>query len=441
MVFQNNGDKAVIESQCNGSKFSSVFALFVLLLSSTLEKLRWNIGGWGCDLFTITTIIAFFFIAISNQRIKFEFYTKKILKYYVVYYIYLIIMTFTLFDNNAAAVQHAKGLIVTFVSILCFINIVMITDKRNGITYKDVSSVFFAVAMVNNAYCIIQQLLPNFDDIIVSVTKSDVPRYGLEAYGPLYRVSGSFIDPNFTGPFLVISLINSIYLLNLVDKSSRKKRLIYIFAIIITIANIFLTFSRTAYLGLVVFFVFYFLAGKKTEKFKILILCVIVVMGIVYIYTTNDKFRLVLSARFNFLLGSSSVTNDDHFEIAIQALQIIFSNIGIFLFGTGLNSMYLYFQEKFNYVKKMKCHNHFLQVFGETGLIGFVMYIYFLKLLFIPTKSNNSESRILRSMLITMISMNFTYDPLCRNFCMILLALAIALNSANRASTIASSEV
>lgn len=138
--------------------------------------------------------------------------------------------------------------------------------------------------------------------------------------------------------------------------------------------------------------------------------------------------NIAIDSKLSTFNNIDMLKSNSHYVIAIQSINIFFLEIKNVIFGTGINCLNVYFQEIYNY-EIMKAHNYFLQRLCETGIIGFIMFCYYLQLLFSQCRSHSKESVLLKTMLITMLSMNFTYDAFSRDYNLIFIVFTSTIST------------
>lgn len=419
----------LIKLTCKDTILKLIF--FLYLFSSILEKIKWNVLGWSYDVFTLFSIILFCFLVlyffITSHKIRINCYEKKIFIYYILYFLYLFIQFFILQNSNDIRLQFFKGVISLFLQLLSYINIVMILQiNKNIFNSRLIMRFLMYITIINVFYCLVQNFNPNIDESLVLFFKSTVSRYGVDPYGELGRVTGLLLESNFNGPFLVIGFVNMVYYFNSYKMSSFKKKVLFIM-LSLTFIEIILSFSRTAYLGIAVFLVLYFFKINRIGKFKSLLILLCAIAIFLTVYYRNEYFKIIIDTRFNFL-GNGKLSDDSHFLILLQSLAIYSSSLSSVFFGVGLNCLNIYFQNVFQYAM-MKAHNFFLQTLCEVGVFGLGLTIYYYSLLFKESLYAGRNGAFLKMILIVSFSMNFTYDPLSRNFNIFLLAFSLTLHN------------
>lgn len=212
----------------------------------------------------------------------------------------------------------------------------------------------------------------------------------------LYRLFSSFLDPNFAGAFLVISLIYLIYLSW--QSYIKKKRNIFIFTSILSVISfisVYLTYSRSALIMLLVSLTVFLVLIKKVR-----LLILVLITFVVLIFLSPKAFQTEGTNIFRIFSSQERVKS------AQVAVKIIGENP---IFGVGFNA-YRYAQNKYANLNDSKWEtthsgagtdNSFLFVLATAGIVGFVVYIYLIYKIFLlaKLKQKNPMSIVLISVL------------------------------------------
>ncbi len=173
----------------------------------------------------------------------------------------------------------------------------------------------------------------------------------------IFRITGSYFDPNYYTLYLIIPMILSLMII--VEKKffTHRERIYAFFSLIIITIPYILSFSRAGWLVLAVFsFCFVFRRLKITGRFFLFsLVIVILITGII----PKLFYNLV---NFNY----ESIMQ--RFTIAIYSLRTIFSHP---INGIGLGVRI--FNPYTGY--RMETHNTFLQVGTYAGLFALIVFI------------------------------------------------------------------
>lgn len=189
----------------------------------------------------------------------------------------------------------------------------------------------------------------------------------------LYRMFSSFLDPNFAGTFFVLFFIYSIvFVINYFTNKDWIKFIITLLISFLTFVAIYLTYSRSAFIMLIISAIaFLILKGKK----KLILLSILVMFSLIFL--SPKSFKTEGTNLFR------TVSSEARFTSMKQGLYVFTKSP---VFGVGFNA-YRYAQNKYlglNSFYWETTHsgagtdNSFIFVLATTGIVGFVAYIYFL---------------------------------------------------------------
>lgn len=187
----------------------------------------------------------------------------------------------------------------------------------------------------------------------------------------LYRMFGSFLDPNFAGIFYVLYFIFSLNFLELRLSRISLKSIIFIAISALSLIAVYLTYSRSALLMLFISLIAYIIL-KNNKK----LIIVMIFFFFLFIFLSPKSFQ---TEGTNLLRTTSSEARLISAEVAIGIFR---EHPGL---GVGFNA-YRYAQNKkgLNNIYWEDTHsgagtdNSFLFVAATTGIIGLATYIYFL---------------------------------------------------------------
>ena len=204
----------------------------------------------------------------------------------------------------------------------------------------------------------------------------------------LYRLFSSFLDPNFAGIFFVISFIYLLYLSYEMYLKKNKLRLSgLIFLSIASFIAIFLTYSRSALISLIVsFIVLLILINKK----KLIIFFVAAIL--IFVIISPNAFK---TEGTNLFRTASSQARLDSTGSAVKVIK------SSPFFGVGFNA-YRYAKYRLNIATDEKWEitrsgagtdNSFLFVLATTGVMGFIAYLYLLYRMFLLGKTSIKKQK------------------------------------------------
>lgn len=184
----------------------------------------------------------------------------------------------------------------------------------------------------------------------------------------LYRMFSVFLDPNFAGAFFVLYFI---FLLNLIFENYKNRRLrfVYVFFAVFTLISVFLTYSRSAFVTLVIGVCVFLILKKKIKYIAIIILILgLITLVLPKAYKTEGT---------NFLRTASSEARIGSFY---QTMSIFERNP---VLGVGFNA-YRYAKNRYGFTfgnwqeshSDAGADNSFAFVLATTGVIGFSFFIF-----------------------------------------------------------------
>lgn len=187
-----------------------------------------------------------------------------------------------------------------------------------------------------------------------------------------YRMFSVFLDPNFAGSFFVLFFVFVAHQLRgeLAGNKHRGNIALYGVLSIITFIAVFLTYSRSAFLMLLVSsFTYLILAGRKKFLAYFLVIISLVLLALLPTFNKDNT---------NLLRRTSSIARVESYT---NALKLIEEHP---LLGVGFNA-YRYAQLRYGLkVAKTGFPNHadagadssILFVWATTGIVGLIAYLY-----------------------------------------------------------------
>jgi len=363
-----------------------LFYLFVFLLPWQ-TRWFWHIGQLGGQTsqylsFSLYATEVLFFIIIflaviirlKNKDYETAVLNLKILDFYIVIFLFFIVAIFTLFfaQDKQVAFYYLLKFLEGFATLILIINF--------RISYKKIGWAVFLAAIIQSGLGIYQSLVQkvfaskwlgmavqNQQDAGVSVVETASQRF-LRAYGALPH-------PNILAGFLAVSIVVTITLI-LLSRSNKEKLILNIGLAIIS-AGLFLTFSKSAFLALIIGLVFMsaFILLSKERETKIYLgqslVLILVIMAILSLL-----FQAPLVSRLKGDNRLEQYSTDQRANYMQQAQDIIKNN---WLKGVGLGNYTLavynaaQIKEEARFYQPV--HNVYLLAAAELGILGFVFYI------------------------------------------------------------------
>ncbi len=195
------------------------------------------------------------------------------------------------------------------------------------------------------------------------------------AQGRSLRAYGSFPHPNIFGGYLAVAIVCLAWLIKFTDK--KYERFLWIPTVLLT-STLLITFSRGAWLGLIVsFLLLVILIGKRKRVLPkqakpLLILGIVTLLGTVFFF--QDQFF----ARFDPSLRVESISIEERtsqygmFKTTFLSRPIVGVGPGGYVFASDK----LFPDQPVWSIQPM--HNTPLLILAELGLFGFAAFFFFL---------------------------------------------------------------
>ncbi|MFC1725338.1 O-antigen ligase family protein [candidate division KSB1 bacterium] len=401
--------------------------LFLLLFFAPLEKIHWYqffaikpviiLGLLGAYLFIIHIIVK----PTINKNIK--------IAASLYFLIFLSMLLSTYFSINS---YRSFRLLSLYIIIFSYSLTLIYIIKENS-HLKLILNTWLAVGVFTAIYGLLQLYLKyrgiELDELVSDFLKTNPVSFRINPiskYG--YRINAFFGDANNYAAYLnTVIPISLFFLMNCINSGKRSKILLYFITTAILLVVVFLTFSRSGWLGtitvLAVFFIKFRKYFFKTSYLKIWMIVFIVLACLFLIY--KDILLLLLNIRLSRDIGSTSI----HILHIKFSIKLFFSNP---IFGIGIGNYGDMFYRDF--LNLANPHSTFLTWLSEIGLIGFILNfsVIILSLFYLRKmiKSNNESHRFYGWILLTsylgLLASNVFYQTYAYHFYNIFQAVVLA---------------
>jgi O-antigen ligase len=368
---------------------------FASLFVSTFEKVHWSFAGQiGInDITTILFLVAYVAYVAAEQRplprtsaIVLGFFAAFALVYLAGYWN---------IDTTQGLTQFTKGM-VKFVIHWAFVIAAIAYLVRGGERFFWRALGWFMAGFVANAVYGILELVAalgghNLDNLLLVPLTGGASRisiFGAINGQSIYRVNALTGDPNHFGVMLVVPLLTLTPVYLRLPRAHRLKlplAAVLAFLLLVDIA----TFSRSGGLGLIVgalVLVFPYRRFLRSKQFLYpLGALAVVLLGVLYL--RSHFFETFLRQR----VSTSGRSTSAHFAVYDFIGQILHMHP---LLGLGNNNFSVYYQfvtGKSNY----GAHSYWVSVIVESGLIGLVVWIVFLRYVFLRLLAARRLGRLL----------------------------------------------
>jgi O-antigen ligase len=285
-----------------------------------------------------------------------------------------------------------RGVLATGIIVVIFTTFLSILTLNLRKLWKTFIKILTITAFFSSLFALFQILA---DKIGVSPALTLLPEnYRSDLFG-VARPTAFFQEPQFFANLLLLPILHS---LNAAINGKNPKRN-WTVAIFLT-SILFLTLSRGAILALSAGVLFLLIINFQKIKRFLWLLPVILIAGISTLTLLSPKIANQLSLG---LLGNSgyvAASTDERMAMNEMAIKTITKSPPNFLFGTGIGGTGRSYQAAFGCPESCINFNQYLDIFVETGLLGFSL---FLLLLFQLLKSLWRQNKSLLAILLAFL--------------------------------------
>ncbi len=365
---------------------------FGALFVATFEKVHWRFGG-AIGINDVVTILFLVAYVLSERRplprtsaIVLAFFTAFLLVY---------LAGFFDLSTKQGLDQFAKGMTKFVVHFLFLIAAVGYLVQRGERFFRRALAWFTAGFVANSLYGILQLLAAkaghNLDHLVLSPLTggaSSINIYGAVNGQNIYRPNALTGDPNHLGVMLVVPLLSltPVYL-RLPREHPRKWWLAGLLAFLLLVE--LATLSRSGLLGLGVGVLILLVPYRRLARSRALLypLGALAVLLLAVVYDRRHFFEVVLRSRVQ--TGGSSTSA--HFAVYSFIGQVMHMHP---LLGLGLNNFAVYYEfvtGEANY----GAHSYWVAVIVESGLLGLLVWVVFLRYVFVRLLAGRRLGRLL----------------------------------------------
>jgi O-antigen ligase len=371
---------------------SADFFFLATFFCVTFEKVHWNIAGSVgiADILTILFLVSF---ALTSRGPTPR--TTGIVLGFLFAFLIVYLLGFFNLETKQGLDQFEKGMIKFGLHFLFLAAAVAYLARRGERFYWRALGWFTAGMVANAVYGVLQLLAAraghNLDHTVLSPLTggaSSINIYGVVNGQSVYRPNARTGDPNHLGIMLVIPLLALTPVYLRLERGHRLKwplAVVLAFLLLVELA----TLSRSGLLGLGVGLLVLALPYRRLAWTRALLipLGAVALVLLYVVYSRWHYFSVVLRSRVETGGKSSSA----HFAVYDFIPQIIHSHP---LLGLGLNNFSVYYEfvtGKTNWGP----HSFYVALIVETGLIGFVLFLLFLRYLFVRLRAARRLGRLL----------------------------------------------
>ena len=367
------------------------FFLFATLFVATFEKVHWNIAGNVAisDIFAILFILAF----AAQSRGPWPRTAGWIVAFFVGLELCYLLGFYNI-ETKQALDQWVKGMVkyaIHWVFLVCAVTFLV---RRGQHFYWRALGWFTAGLLANAVYGVLQLLSAraghNLDHVVLSPLTggaSSINIYGSVNGASVYRPNALTGDPNHLGIMLDVPLLALTPVYLRLERGHRLKwplGLTLGFLLLVLLA----TLSRSGALGLIVGVLILAIPYRRFLWSRAL-LVPLALVAIVLAYVVHSRrhfFSVVIASR----LQTGGRSTSAHFAVYDFIPHVLHTNP---LLGLGLNTFSVYYEfvtGKTNWGP----HSYWVALVVETGLLGALVFIVFLRYVFVRLRAARVLGRV-----------------------------------------------
>jgi O-antigen ligase len=361
------------------------------LFCVTWEKVQWNVAGAVgiADILTVLFLVAF---AFEWGRPRFPRTTVTVLVIFTALLAVYLVGYFNI-DTKQSLDQWGKGMVKFVIHFLFLGAGVAYLARRSTLFYWKAVGALTAGLVVNSIYGVLQLLAAragtNLDQVVLSPLTggaSSINVYGAIGGTTVYRPNALTGDPNHLAVMLCIPLLT---LLPVYLRLERGHRLRVPLAVVLGFLFLVMlsTISRSGALGLVVGLLVLAIPYRRRLVSRALVvpLAGVAAILVAIIWSRRNYFEVLIRSR----VETGGRSESAHFGVYDFVPQVIHSHP---LFGLGLNTFSVYYEfvtGKSNWGP----HSFYVALIVETGLVGALVFLIFLRYLFTRLRAARALGR------------------------------------------------
>ncbi len=368
------------------------FFLLATFFCVTFEKVHWNVAG-ALGIADVLTVLFLFFFALTSRG-PLPRTAAIVLGFFAAFLIVYLLGYFNL-ETKQGLDQFTKGMVKFVLHFLFLIAGVTYLVRRGERFYWRTLGWFTAGLVVNCIYGILQLLAAraghNLDAAVLAPLTggaSAINTYGGVNGVSVYRPNALTGDPNHLGVMLVVPLLALTPFYLRMERRHKLKWPLGI-ALAVMLLTLLTTLSRSGALGLVTGLLVLAIPYRRFVWSGRLLapLGGLAVLLAYVMYSRWHFFSVVLRSRVD--TGGSSTSA--HFAVYNFIPHVLHSNP---LLGLGLNNFSVYYEfvtGKTNWGP----HSFFVALIVETGLVGLLLFLVFLRYVFLRLRAARLLGRML----------------------------------------------
>jgi len=375
---------------------ATAFLFLATLFCITWEKVHWSFGVDVSisDVLTILFLLAFALEWVGRGERRFPRTTAIVLIVFAALLVVYLVGFFNIQTKDSLD-QWLKGMVKFVLHFLFLAAAVAYMARRSRTFYWRAIAAFTLGLAANGVYAVLQLLAArggvNLDQRILAPLTggaSSINVYGAVNGATIFRPNALTGDPNHLAVMLCVPLLT---LLPVYLRMERGHRLRVPLAVLL--GFLFLvqlaTLSRSGLLGMVIGLAILAIPYRRKLTSRVLLYPLAGVVAVLAIVVASRRhyFEVLLKSR----VQTGGRSENAHFAVYSFVPQIIHSHP---LFGLGLNTFSVYYEfvtGKSNWGP----HSFYVALIVETGIVGTVAFLLFLRYIFARLHAARAVGRAL----------------------------------------------
>tara|TARA_B100001057_G_scaffold443048_1_gene478867 strand:- start:881 stop:2170 length:1290 start_codon:yes stop_codon:yes gene_type:complete len=352
-------------------KSSNIFEKFIFFIPISLV-----LGNFAINLNIILIILSFFFLAYLKKLALIKFFNNKLFLAFCIFALLNIFFSVDMYISSKAYLGILKH-------YLFFLALIFFLKKKQNL--KCLSFIFFIV---------LNFVL--FDTLLQFLTGKD-----LFGYESLISIGRDITSVRLSGPFgselIVGGFLKNIFIISILIYLIIKKDTNFYLYLFFTLIMVFLSGERVSSVMFLMFAFMFLLFFNYSIKKKVLIMLAVFIASISTFYFNENLKKSTFDRTFKqlgIIKSAESYKNHNNFWDSQWGAHFL-TAYSIFnekkMIGSGAKTFRVECKnEKYKLVKSaradVRCathpHNIYLEILSETGLIGFIFFLYLVSKIF-----------------------------------------------------------